>query len=131
MPTISYHTAEDIQAIAKDLIESLSLDYIEPGRLLCYRSRGSRSRRVVARCYSLSKIWQEALELPSYYIVEVISENYDGLPREEKIKVIIHELLHIPKCFGGGLRPHAGCVTRRAVEEKYRRYLTKKNGSLR
>jgi predicted metallopeptidase len=124
---ISYHRADDIQALAMDLVKSLSLDYIPPERIVCFRSRGSRARRVVARCYSLSKIWQNALGLPSYYIIEVISEHYDGLPEEEKVKVMIHELLHIPKCFGGGLRPHSGCVTRRAVEEKYRRYLSVKN----
>lgn len=123
---ISYHRADDIQTLAMDLIESLSLDYIAPERVVCFRSKGSRARRVVARCYSLSKIWQNALELPSYYIIEVISEHYDGLREEERVKVIIHELMHIPRCFGGGLRPHKGCVTKRAVEEKYRRYVSSK-----
>lgn len=122
---IAYHPAEDVRQNVEDLISSLSLQHIDPSRVVCYRSTGSKSRRIVARCYSLSKIWQDALKLPSHYIIEVISERYDSLPEEERIKVLIHELMHIPKCFGGGLRPHSGCVTRRAVEENYRRYLSR------
>ncbi len=123
---IAYHPAEDVRQDVAELISSLSLDYIEPTRVICYRSTGSKSRRIVARCYSLSKIWQDALRIPSYYIIEVLSEHYDRLPGDEKLKVLIHELMHIPKCFGGGLKPHSGCVTRRAVEENYRRYMAKK-----
>jgi predicted metallopeptidase len=125
---IAYRPAEDVRQDVADLIASLSLGYIESSRVICYRSTGSKSRRIVARCYSLSKIWQDALKIPSYYIIEVISEHYDRLPQEEKIKILIHELMHIPKCFGGGLRPHSGCVTRRAVEENYRRYLSQRKG---
>lgn len=129
---ITYFPAEDVQLLVKDVIESLSLTFIDPNRVLCFRSKGSKSRRIVARCYSLSKIWQKALYLPSFYIIEVISEHYDDLSEEERVKVMIHELMHVPKCFGGGLRPHSGCVTRRAVEENYRRYLAFKasNGTL-
>lgn len=127
---IAYHPAEDVRQDVVDLIASLSLGYIEPSRVICYRSKGSKSRRIVARCYSLSKIWQDALKIPSYYIIEVISEHYDRLSEEERIKILIHELMHIPKCFGGGLRPHSGCVTRRAVEENYRRYLAQRKGSI-
>ena len=123
---ISYHEADDIQALANDLIQSLSLEHIEPARVICFRSKGSRSRNALARCYSLSKIWQQGLHLPSFYIIEVISERYDRLSEEDKIKVIIHELMHIPICFGGGLRPHKGCVTRKAVEDKYRRFISVK-----
>lgn len=129
MPIV-YHPAEDVRQDVADLIASLSLGYIEPSRVICYRSKGSKSRRIVARCYSLTKIWQDALKIPSYYIIEVISEHYDRLPEEERIKILIHELMHIPKCFGGGLRPHSGCVTRRAVEENYRRYLAQRKGRI-
>lgn len=125
---IAYRPAKDVREDVEDLIASLSLGHIDPSRVICYRSTGSKSRRVVARCYALSKIWQDALKMPSHYIIEVISEHYDRLPEEERMKILIHELMHIPKCFGGGLRPHGGCVTRRAVEENYRRYLSRKHG---
>lgn len=127
--SITYHPAEDVQLLVREVIERLSLAHIDPYRVYCFRSMGSRSRRGIARCYSLSKIWQRALSVPSYYIIEVISERYDGLSDENKLKVIIHELLHIPKAFGGGLRPHIGCVTRRVVEENYCRFIASKNTS--
>lgn len=126
---ISYHPAEDVQSLVREVIERLPLAHIDLNRVYCFRSKGSRSRRGIARCYSLSKIWQRALSVPSYYIIEVISERYDGLSYEDKLKVIIHELLHIPKAFGGGLRPHIGCVTRRVVEENYYRFINSKNTS--
>jgi len=123
---ISYHRAQDIQLLMEDLVKTIPLSYIDPLRVVCYRSKGSRSKRGIARCYSLLKIWQQALGLPSYYIIEVISERYDRMSQEDMVKVMIHELHHIPKTFGGGLRPHAGYVTRRAIDQLYLRYLSNK-----
>lgn len=70
----------------------------------------------MARLHSLPRIWQQALGLQAYYAVEVLAEKYDSLSTEEKEKILIHELLHIPKSFGGGFRHHRGWVTRRRVE---------------
>jgi predicted metallopeptidase len=49
-------------------------------------------------------------------VIEVISERYDKLCETEKEKTIIHELLHIPKGFSGGFRPHKGYIDRKTVE---------------
>ncbi|MGQ9759020.1 MAG: putative metallopeptidase [Candidatus Methanomethylicaceae archaeon] len=120
---IAYFPAQDVQELVREIIGTLSLRYIDSERVICFRSKGSRSRRGIARCYALPKIWQKALNFPSCYIIEVISERYDGLSQENKIKVIIHELLHIPKTFGGGLRPHSVYVTKEIVEEQYSRFI--------
>jgi predicted metallopeptidase len=56
----------------------------------------------------LPDIWQKALSVGTFYIIEVLSQHYDKLSEEEKEKVIIHELLHVPKTFSGALRPHGG-----------------------
>jgi predicted metallopeptidase len=61
----------------------------------------------------------------SAYLIEVISERYDRLSREEKEKVIIHELLHIPRGFAGGFRPHKGHITRRKIESLHLRLTTR------
>jgi predicted metallopeptidase len=68
------------------------------------------------RIHGLGRIWQEALRRPSAYVVEVISEQYDKLSDEEKEKTVIHELLHIPKGFSGGFRPHKGYIDKKQVE---------------
>ena len=90
-------------------------------RVVCIRSVGSKSRRTLARCHSISRAVQTALEIKSHYVIEVISENFDRLPEEEKTKTLIHELMHIPKAFGGGFKGHR-IVNRSSVENMYRRY---------
>jgi len=56
-----------------------------------------------------------------FYLIEVISEKFDRLPSEEQLKVIIHELMHIPKSFGGGFIHH-NKVHAKSVKEVYEKY---------
>jgi len=99
-----------------EIIEKLGLTHIPKNRVYCYRSHGSKARNVIARVHSLPRIWQQALSEPVYYAVEVLADQFDSLPLDEKEKALIHELLHIPKSFGGGFRHHKNWVTRRRVE---------------
>ena len=55
-------------------------------------------------------------------MIEVISERYDRLNSEEKEKVVIHELLHVPKGFAGGFIPHKGHITKNKVESLHDRF---------
>ena len=95
------------------------MEHIDVTRLRCYRSHGSASS-AVARCYALGKIWQLALNTRAHYVIEVIGERYDRLSKEEQDKVLIHELLHIPKSFGGGFRHH-DYVCRKNVEKLHKK----------
>ncbi|MFQ5999109.1 MAG: putative metallopeptidase [Candidatus Bathyarchaeia archaeon] len=129
-----FFDAEDVRHLAADLIDELGLNHVDSRRLVCFRSRGSKSQGTVARIYSLSRIWQKALNLPPHYLMEVISERYDKLDEDEKQKIIIHELLHIPQTFRGGFRHHRGYVTNRRVEQLFKqlaekRRITKSNKS--
>jgi predicted metallopeptidase len=118
---IEYFEAADIKEKVDSIAEILRLFHVVPQFVYCVRSKGSQSRRVLARIHGLGRIWQEALRRPPAYIIEVISENYDPLPEEEKEKTLIHELLHIPKGFSGGFRPHKGYVNRKTVELLYKK----------
>jgi len=60
-----------------------------------------------------------------FYLIEVISEKFDRLPVDEQLKVIIHELMHIPKSFGGGFIHHDK-VHENSVEHVYNNYLNLK-----
>ena len=48
---------------------------------------------------------QKAMGMPAYYAIEFL-ERFEKMSQSEQDKVIIHELLHIPKTFGGGFRQH-------------------------
>jgi predicted metallopeptidase len=116
---IKYAEAPDIKKLTEEIASRLGFFHVVPQFVFCFRSVGSSSARVIARIHGLGKIWQEALNLPPSYVIEVISERYDRLGEAEKEKIIIHELLHIPHGFAGGFRPHKGYIDRKIVEQLY------------
>ena len=124
--TLEYVEAPDVKKLVDEMIDSLYLFHVVPQFVYCYRSRGSKSKRIIARIHGLGRIWQEALRRPPAYVIEVISEQYDGLSDKEKEKTLIHELLHIPKGFSGGFRPHKGYINRKQVEKLHRALLEKR-----
>ncbi len=121
---IKYYEAEDICCLLKILVKVLNdyFKYIDLDRIKCFRSKGSKSS-AYARIHGLPRIWVKALNTRPYYIIEVLSENFDELSIEDKIYVIIHELLHIPYSFSGGLRPHGSIVNRVTVEKLYNLFI--------
>lgn len=125
---VKYRLADDVQKKIFDMIDKLELSHIDKSRVICFRSAGSSSKRVSARVHGLSRIWQMALGKPAHYIIEVIGESFDSLSELEQERVLIHELLHIPKSFRGGFRPHKGWVSKRRVDELHRKYLRVKGG---
>jgi predicted metallopeptidase len=114
--TIEYVEAPDVKKLVDEIVDSLDLFHVVPQFLYCYRSHGSESKRIIARIHGLGRIWQEALRRPPTYVIEVISEQYEKLSGEEKEKTLIHELLHIPKGFSGGFRPHKGYIDKMKIE---------------
>ena len=117
--------APDIKKEADIILKKISLPHLDIKRIVFFRSYGSSSR-AYARIWSLPRIWQMALKINAHYCIEVLSEKFDKLPHENKIKVLIHELMHIPKNFSGALLPHHGRgkvrIDRRSVEKLYEQY---------
>jgi len=120
---IRYERAYDVQRKTEFITKRLGFHWIDTSRVVCIRSRDSRSRRTLARCHALSKIMQASLGVPAHYIIEVISERFDRLSPEEQTKTLIHELMHIPHTMGGGFRHHTPYVNRRTVDMMYKRLL--------
>jgi len=113
---IKYFPASDVKCLTDRVIQALGFAHIPKDRVICIRSVGSKSRGAIARVHSFPRVWQRGLSMKSHYAIEVISEHFDDLSTTEQEKVIIHELLHIPKSFGGGFRHHKDWVTRRRVD---------------
>ena len=124
--SLKYVEASDVKMLVNEIIDGLDLFHVVPQFVYCYRSKGSKSKRTVARIHGLSRIWQEALVRSPAYVIEVISERYDRLSEEEKEKTLIHELLHIPKGFSGGFRPHKGYIDRKRVDKLHKELLQKR-----
>ncbi|MEM3399422.1 MAG: putative metallopeptidase [Candidatus Micrarchaeia archaeon] len=118
--------APDVEEMAKSIVTVLpEFSHINNSRVFYVRSTGSKAR-AYARIWELPSIWQNVLSIGPYYIIEVLSQNFDKLPAEEKTKVIIHELLHIPKTFSGSIKPHR-CfkdrIDRKIVNRLYEKYV--------
>jgi predicted metallopeptidase len=118
---IKYYSAPDIKKQVDEISSDLELFHVVPQFVFCVRSKGSKAKRTIARIHGLGKIWQGVLNRPPSYTIEVISEIYDKMSKEEKEKTLIHELLHIPGGFSGGFRPHKGYVERKIVEQLYKK----------
>lgn len=102
---MEWQKANDIQRDIRAILRVLDLPHIKASRIFCYRSHGSKSRSY-ARIWSFPKIFQDALDLAPAYVIEVLAKHYDKLDSDSQKKVLIHELLHIPKNFSGALLPH-------------------------
>jgi len=116
---IQYVLAEDIDMRVKEIIRKLKMSHIDETRVICLRSKGSGSRKVIARCHGLPRIMQVAFTQKPHYIIEILSERFDRLSREDQTKVLIHEVLHIPHSFGGGFRAHRPYVTKAKIQNMY------------
>src|ERR1035437_5989556 len=90
---LGWEKAPDVKRDVTEILKVLDLPYIKGNMIFCYRTNGSKSRSY-ARIWSFPKIFQDALGLEPAYVIEVLSRYYDKLDPQERIKVLIHELLH-------------------------------------
>lgn len=105
------------------LVRILGFEHVRTPRIFAYRSYES-SARAYARIWSFPKIFQEVLDVEPAYVIEVLTEKFDKLSDDNKTKVLIHELLHIPKNFSGSLLPHRshGRKISREVDRFFKAY---------
>ena len=102
---MEWEDADDVKQELTEILKRIELPHINLNRIYCYRTTGSKVR-AFARTWSFPKIFQRALSIEPAYVIEVLSKHYDKLDDDQKKKVLIHELLHIPKNFSGALLPH-------------------------
>lgn len=117
--------APDIDRKIRKAVKKLGLGHIKPGQLVAFRSSGATAR-ARARIYAMPRIWQEALGIKPHYCIEFLAQHFDHLSEDDQWRVIIHELMHIPKTFSGALLPHRGKgrrhqVTHQTVESLFKK----------
>ena len=124
---MKYEEAPDLKERTVEAANLLRMGHIDVNRIECVRSFGSSSRRTIARCHALGKLMQKAMKTKAFYAIEFL-ERFDKMPKSEQDKVIIHELMHIPKTFGSGFRQH-DYVCDRNVEIMYEKFASLKKSS--
>ncbi len=125
---MKYQDAPDLKKRAEEIAKILSMHYIDLNRIECMRSFGSSSRRAIARCHALGKLMQKAMKTKAFYAIEFL-ERFDKMNKVEQDKVIIHELMHIPKSFGGGFRQH-DYVCERNIDIMYEKFADYKKDAI-
>ena len=127
MGAVKFEKAPDIELMLYRVMDRFREEFphINQFRVICLRSSGSTAN-AYARIWAMPKAWQVALDINTFYVLEVISEKFDRLPESEKEKTLLHEILHIPKTFSGALLPHVYGKDQRHIEERVDDYFSKK-----
>jgi len=105
LPGIRYYNCPGLTRILLRIAGSIGVKGVDEGNLRGVVSRGSRST-AYARIWALPRPFIVAFGWRPSYVVEVIYERWGRLSCEEKLAVLVHELLHVPRRPGGGLRRH-------------------------
>jgi predicted metallopeptidase len=117
---MKYEFSPSLQILAEDISKRI-FPHVKIDRIKCFRSYGSSTRGTIARCHALGKLLQKAMGVEAFYALEFLGEKFDKLDSDEKTKVVIHELMHIPETFGGGFKNH-DVVCEKNVEKCYNAY---------
>ncbi|MBI2043754.1 metallopeptidase [Candidatus Pacearchaeota archaeon] len=126
---MKYEAAPDLQ-MKVDEIARILFPHVVMERVKVFRSYGSVSRNTIARCHALGKLMQNALGVKAHYAIEFLTENFDRLSEKERTKVMVHELMHIPKSFGGGFKHHDFVCDKNVnfFTRQFEEYKKRKNG---
>jgi len=111
---------------ARKISQILGYGHVIPEKLGVVKSWGTKTRRTIARIHSIGKVIMLGMgHKKSFYVIELISENFDKQSENDQVETIIHELMHIPKTFGGGFRHHDH-VHHSRVKAELKRYMNLK-----
>ena len=124
---LEFEPAEDVVGGIAEIVRQLpEMSYVKLEKVYCVRSHGSTAR-AYARTWGMPRIFHITAGYEPAYVIEVIAKYFDPLPQAEKVKVLIHELMHIPKTFSGALKPHSSRhhrIDQRTVEKLYKKIVS-------
>lgn len=102
-----YKLAPEIKKQIRVLVKELNFTHIKLNQIWCIRSFDANTR-AIARIWGMAKLFHEVVGIKPNYIIEVNAKRFDKMSDRDKIKTLIHELMHIPKTFSGALLSHRG-----------------------
>lgn len=118
---MKYEYSESLQVLAEDVSRRL-FPHIKTSRIKCFRSYESSVKGIVGRCHALSGFMQKAMDCDAFYALEFFAEKFNEMSTEEKVKIVIHQLMHVPKSAGRDFNRH-DIVTDENVKRAYGDYL--------
>ena len=74
----------------KEIVKALEFGHICLERIACVESKGTKTRRVIARIHTLGKVMQLGMQQKPFYVIELISERFEKQSEADKAKTIIH-----------------------------------------
>jgi predicted metallopeptidase len=116
---MKYDLAPEIKKQISVLVKELNMEHVQIDQIHCIRSFDAKTR-AIARIWGMAKLFSEVAGIKPNYIIEVNAKRFDKQSDREKIKTLIHELMHIPKTFSGALLSHRGphhAINDREVEK--------------
>lgn len=122
---MKYQLAPEIKKQIEILVKKLKFNHIKTKNIHCIRSFNAKTR-AIARIWGMSRLFKEVAGIEPHYIIEVNARLFDKLNKREKIKTLIHELLHIPKTFSGALLSHRGRhhqINDKEIEKMFKDFL--------
>jgi len=115
---MEYAFSEAYTLKARELARKLNYSYLSFDRVSCIISKGTKTKRTIARIHSIGKALQIGMKSEPFYVIELM-ELFFKQSEEEQTKTLIHELMHIPHNFGGGFRHHKPFVNKQKVEIEF------------
>ncbi len=106
---------------SKKISQAIGFDHVCLDRISCVESSGTKTKRVIARIHTLGKVMQLGMNQKPHYVIELITEHFNKQSKQDQVKTIIHELMHIPHSFGGGFRHHKPYVNKKTVEVAFKK----------
>ncbi|MEM1519120.1 MAG: putative metallopeptidase [Pyrobaculum sp.] len=96
--------ALDIERDVKAVVIKYKLTHLANVEIAVVYNESTRSK-AIARIWGLHKVFQIVYGTKPLYVIELLPR-FSKLTCGEKLKIIAHELAHIPKTASGSLRPH-------------------------
>ena len=86
---MKYEYAPDIQQKMEDFSKVL-FPHVKIDRVKCFRSYGSSTQGVYARCHTIGKLMQKAMGVQAFYTLEFLCPRFEKLSNEDPVTGLLN-----------------------------------------